>query len=49
MSKADFKEQGFLGSGGIGRFRDILWAAGLSDVPVTDWSQDKVAKVCAGP
>jgi len=27
IEKEDFKQLGFLGSGGIGRFRDLLWAA----------------------
>jgi hypothetical protein len=27
IAKKDFKNKGFLGSGGIGRFRDTLWAA----------------------
>jgi len=26
MDRTTFKGQGFLGSGGIGRFRDFLWA-----------------------
>jgi hypothetical protein len=29
LSKADFIRKGFLGSGGIARFRDTLWAAAL--------------------
>jgi DGQHR domain-containing protein len=29
LSKTDFTKKGFLGSGGIGRFRDTLWAAAL--------------------
>lgn len=29
LSKIDFTRKGFLGSGGIGRFRDTLWAAAL--------------------
>ncbi len=27
LEKSDFKEKGFLGSGGLARFRDFLWAA----------------------
>jgi DGQHR domain-containing protein len=27
ISKSDFRKKGYLGSGGIGRFRDTLWAA----------------------
>jgi DGQHR domain-containing protein len=27
LDKSDFKDKGFLGSGGLGRFRDLLWAS----------------------
>jgi DGQHR domain-containing protein len=30
LAKGEFGKKGFLGSGGIGRFRDSLWAAALS-------------------
>jgi hypothetical protein len=30
IPKGEFKTKGFLGSGGIGRFRDTLWAAAIS-------------------
>jgi len=30
IGKSKFKKRGYLGSGGIGRFRDILWAASLA-------------------
>jgi DGQHR domain-containing protein len=29
LPKSKFKQRGYLGSGGIGRFRDVLWAATL--------------------
>jgi hypothetical protein len=29
IARGDFKQKGFLGSGGIGRFRDTLWAAAV--------------------
>ena len=32
LEKGDFKEKGFLGSGGLARFRDTLWAA-VNDPP----------------
>lgn len=35
LSKADFTRKGFLGSGGIGRFRDTLWAATLGSHKVS--------------
>ena len=31
IPKSNFKEKGFLGSGGLARFRDTLWAASASD------------------
>lgn len=31
LSKSQFKEYGYLGSGGIGRFRNTLWASILTD------------------
>jgi DGQHR domain-containing protein len=30
LPKSEFKRKGFLGSGGIGRFRDTLWAASIA-------------------
>jgi len=30
LSKSEFKTKGYLGSGGIGRFRDSLWAGSLA-------------------
>jgi DGQHR domain-containing protein len=35
LSKAEFIRKGYLGSGGIGRFRDTLWAAALGNTKVS--------------
>ena len=35
LSKADFTRKGYLGSGGIGRFRDTLWAASMGGAKVS--------------
>lgn len=35
LSKADFTRKGYLGSGGIGRFRDTLWAAAIGSAKVS--------------
>jgi len=35
LSKAEFTRKGFLGSGGIGRFRDTLWAAASGNTKVS--------------
>jgi DGQHR domain-containing protein len=44
VPKSEFKKKGFLGSGGIGRFRDTLWAASISNGPV---SRSPTAKAAA--
>jgi DGQHR domain-containing protein len=46
IDKNDFKEKGFLGSGGIGRFRDSLWAVIKGDRKLTNKTEpDKIAKL----
>ncbi len=35
LSKAEFIRKGYLGSGGIGRFRDTLWAAAVGSTKVS--------------
>lgn len=42
VPKSEFKKKGFLGSGGIGRFRDRLWAASFSDKSVSDLPDDRM-------
>jgi DGQHR domain-containing protein len=46
LRKEDFRTRGFLGSGGLARFRDLLWAATLS--PVKDPRKDHLVKEMAG-
>lgn len=43
VEKDDFKKLGFLGSGGIGRFRDLLWAAAFSKSKLGRQSEDKLS------
>lgn len=45
LGKSDYRKKGYLGSGGIGRFRDSLWAATSKRLPphsnpdrVSDWA-----------
>ena len=42
VPKSEFKQKGFLGSGGIGRFRDRLWAASLSNKALGNLQDDGV-------
>lgn len=45
MTKTDFKKKGYLGSGGIGRFRDALWAASLSKKKLGRASQQTISNL----
>jgi DGQHR domain-containing protein len=42
IAKDAFRQKGFLGSGGIGRFRDILWAAALEEDDIRRWGEERV-------
>jgi hypothetical protein len=42
--KDDFRKLGFLGSGGIGRFRNLLWAAAYRKRNVSNLSPEDIAK-----
>lgn len=42
LGKTKFKEKGFLGSGGLARFRDTLWAATLSTQDVARLPVDRL-------
>lgn len=44
ISKDQFKKLGFLGSGGIGRFRDRLWAAAFRKKNLGRLQSDKISK-----
>jgi len=43
ISKSKFKERGYLGSGGIGRFRDSLWAAVFGKHRLLGLNNEKIA------
>jgi hypothetical protein len=45
IPKSDFKRKGFLGSGGIGRFRDTLWAATIGTKSIADLSPEDKAEL----
>jgi hypothetical protein len=45
IPKDEFKALGFLGSGGIGRFRDLLWAATLGTKNLNDLDEEAIAKI----
>jgi len=47
LEKEDFKKKGYLGSGGIGRFRDSLWAAvvGTEKIPTETGKRAKLAEI----
>ncbi len=47
LAKEAFKRKGFLGSGGIGRFRDTLWAAALSKEDIRRWGEERIGSVAA--
>jgi len=40
LSKKNIKSKGFLGSGGMARFRDVLWAAAIGTNDVADLAPD---------
>jgi len=46
LSKSLFRDKGFLGSGGVARFRDSLWAA-VGRAPVPKLGSERLAKVAA--
>jgi hypothetical protein len=48
IAKGEFRKKGFLGSGGIGRFRDTLWAASLATRTISGLTDEKRAKLAAG-
>lgn len=47
ISRGDFKKLGFLGSGGIGRFRDLLWAAVDPNFSGLKHSPEEIAELAA--
>lgn len=47
VAKDEFKKLGFLGSGGIGRFRNLLWAAALRKRKLGDIEPEKILELAA--
>jgi hypothetical protein len=45
LAKNDFRTKGFLGSGGIGRFRDTLWAAAVGNGDIRRWGEERIKSV----
>ena len=45
ISKTKFSELGFHGSGGIGRFRDLLWAVCMTNRKLNTKKPDKIASI----
>ena len=45
VPKSEFKKKGFHGSGGIGRFRDTLWAAATADTSIARFSVERKAQL----
>jgi DGQHR domain-containing protein len=45
LAKKKFREKGFLGSGGLARFRDTLWAAALSPNSVSNLSEEQLVNL----
>ncbi len=48
IGKSDFKNRKYLGSGGIGLFRDTLWAAISKKVDVRRTKPERIAKLAKG-
>lgn len=42
LTRTKFQERGFLGSGGIARLRDILWAAAIGDESVSRYGDERI-------
>jgi hypothetical protein len=45
LAKSEFKEKGYLGSGGIARYRNTLWAAALTAREISRLGDEKKAKL----
>jgi DGQHR domain-containing protein len=43
LAKEEFKKKGFLGSGGLARFRDALWAAVIGAVEINKLTPEEIA------
>ncbi len=47
LAKDEFKERGFLGSGGIARLRDLLWSSVTARRNIGNKSDEELAKLAA--
>ncbi len=45
LAKQDFKEKGFLGSGGLARFRDTLWAAAIGSAEISKLAPEELTEL----
>ena len=45
LPKEEFKERGYLGSGGIARFRNVLWAAAVSKQSIARRKAEAIAEL----
>jgi DGQHR domain-containing protein len=45
ISRTNFQDRGFLGSGGIARLRNMLWAAALSKVSVSRFREERTERL----
>ncbi len=44
LDKSEFKEKGFLGSGGLAQFRDVLWAAAIASKRIDGLDREQIAE-----
>jgi DGQHR domain-containing protein len=47
IGKNEFKKKGYLGSGGIGRFRDVLWASIFRKSKIGNLTPEKISQLAA--
>lgn len=45
MEKEEFRKEGFLGSGGVGRFRNLLWAATSRKNKLNNLDSEKISEI----
>ena len=45
LGRHEFKEKGYLGSGGLARFRDTLWAATIGSSPIGKLEPDEIGEL----
>jgi hypothetical protein len=47
LGRHEFKEKGYLGSGGLARFRDTLWAAAIGSSPIKRLKPDQLVDLAS--